>query len=218
MYNLSAREQILNGTDFKATAEDAARMSAQHKTKKRREHRKSHGKISFQDLSKMIAQRWKDLAEDQKQVFEEQAMLEKEERQQKMRQWRAHERKTTKSAAKKTSPVTVHSAAKVALKTPAQSLEAMASDNLFEAYESPFDSEEADFLANMFDEDENLTQEHTAAPISTIQSPVENSPEVVSASEASDSEDDSIDHICWDLLEGIGDDAHVGSMEPIAYL
>ena len=76
-----------------ATPEDAARMSMQHKTKQRRQHRKSHGLISFQDLSKMIAQRWRDLPEYQKKVFEDQAALEKEERNAKLRLWRAYERK-----------------------------------------------------------------------------------------------------------------------------
>ena len=41
----------------------------------------------------MIAQRWRDLPEAQKEVFEVQAALEKEERNAKIRLWRAYERK-----------------------------------------------------------------------------------------------------------------------------
>jgi len=66
------RERILNGTDklgLPVTAEDVYRISLQHKEKKRRVHRKSHGVIGFQELSKTIALRWKALTEEQRRVF-----------------------------------------------------------------------------------------------------------------------------------------------------
>ena len=77
------RERILQGTDHdekKATVEDVKRISDQYKTKKRRAHRKSHGLISFQELSRIIAERWKSLPEDEKKIFEAQAQIEKQER------------------------------------------------------------------------------------------------------------------------------------------
>lgn len=41
------------------------------KNRKRRPHRKSHGKIAFKDLAKEIGRRWKALSEDQKKPFNE---------------------------------------------------------------------------------------------------------------------------------------------------
>eukprot|EP00523_Entomoneis_sp_CCMP467_P015432 CAMPEP_0168781688 /NCGR_PEP_ID=MMETSP0725-20121227/8765_1 /TAXON_ID=265536 /ORGANISM="Amphiprora sp., Strain CCMP467" /LENGTH=374 /DNA_ID=CAMNT_0008831573 /DNA_START=29 /DNA_END=1153 /DNA_ORIENTATION=+ len=91
-YNLFTafeRERILNGTDqlgLPATVADAQRISAQQKARKRRQHRKSHGKISFQELSRRIAERWKKLPEAERKVFEQQALVEKMEREAKLRQ------------------------------------------------------------------------------------------------------------------------------------
>mmetsp|Transcript_17530 Transcript_17530/g.40827 ORF Transcript_17530/g.40827 Transcript_17530/m.40827 type:complete len:336 (-) Transcript_17530:115-1122(-) len=101
-YNLFTgleRERILNGTDklgLPVTAEDVYRISLQHKEKKRRVHRKSHGVIGFQELSKTIALRWKALTEEQRRVFEHQAELEKLERQARLRVWKAQQRKANK--------------------------------------------------------------------------------------------------------------------------
>ena len=61
---------------------DIQRIALQHKIKKKRVHRKSHGKYTFQELSKMIAKSWKDLPHEQKQLFEAQAVVEREERDQ----------------------------------------------------------------------------------------------------------------------------------------
>jgi hypothetical protein len=35
----------------------------------RRRHRKTHGKVSFTDLSKIIGKRWRELPEEKKQVY-----------------------------------------------------------------------------------------------------------------------------------------------------
>jgi hypothetical protein len=39
--------------------------------KKRRPHRKTHGKISFKELAKMVGQRWKDLPDDRRQYYQD---------------------------------------------------------------------------------------------------------------------------------------------------
>jgi hypothetical protein len=42
------------------------------RTKKRR-HRKTHGKIAFTDLSRMVSKRWKELPEDKKAFYKQTA-------------------------------------------------------------------------------------------------------------------------------------------------
>jgi HMG (high mobility group) box len=39
--------------------------------KKRRPHRKTHGKISFQQLARMVGERWKSLPEDERKYYQE---------------------------------------------------------------------------------------------------------------------------------------------------
>ncbi|EEC48707.1 predicted protein, partial [Phaeodactylum tricornutum CCAP 1055/1] len=39
--------------------------------KKRRPHRKTHGKISFQHLARMVGERWKSLDEDRRKYYQE---------------------------------------------------------------------------------------------------------------------------------------------------
>jgi hypothetical protein len=66
------RDRILNGGDYEWTADKQMRLLAQHwnqdRTKKRR-HRKTHGKIDFTTLSKLISKRWKELSEDRKEFY-----------------------------------------------------------------------------------------------------------------------------------------------------
>ena len=77
------RERILNGDDLNNENEDSdTHWNKEHqeallkehwgrdRTVKRR-HRKSHGKISFADLSKKISQSWKALPEPRKDFFRE---------------------------------------------------------------------------------------------------------------------------------------------------
>jgi HMG (high mobility group) box len=39
--------------------------------KKRRPHRKTHGKVSFQQLARMVGERWKSLPEDERKYYQE---------------------------------------------------------------------------------------------------------------------------------------------------
>jgi hypothetical protein len=66
------RERILNGGESEWTEDKQARLLAsywhQDRLKKRR-HRKTHGKINFTTLSKLVSQRWNELNESQKQFY-----------------------------------------------------------------------------------------------------------------------------------------------------
>ncbi|GAX09644.1 hypothetical protein FisN_19Lh108 [Fistulifera solaris] len=66
------RDRILNECDHDWTESKKERLLSDHwnrdRTKKRR-HRKSHGKIDFTTLSKLISSRWKELAEDRKDFY-----------------------------------------------------------------------------------------------------------------------------------------------------
>lgn len=66
------RDRILNGGEQEFTSDKETALLQAHwntdRTKKRR-HRKTHGKISFTTLSKLISQRWKELSADEKDFF-----------------------------------------------------------------------------------------------------------------------------------------------------
>ena len=66
------RDRILNDCDHDWTENKKERLLSDHwnrdRTQKRR-HRKSHGKIDFTTLSKLISSRWKELAEDRKDFY-----------------------------------------------------------------------------------------------------------------------------------------------------
>ena len=89
-YNLFTtfmRQKIVQGTHLDgvaATPEQVYQISLQHKHKAKRAHRKTEGMVSFQTLSRMIAHAWKVLPQDQRDVFEAQALVEKRERQAQM--------------------------------------------------------------------------------------------------------------------------------------
>jgi hypothetical protein len=66
------RDRILNGGKYEWTQEKQARLLAsywhQDRSKKRR-HRKTHGKINFTTLSRLVSQRWNELNPSQKQFY-----------------------------------------------------------------------------------------------------------------------------------------------------
>jgi hypothetical protein len=65
-------DRILNGGEHEWTADKQLQLLAAHwnqdRTKKRR-HRKSHGKIDFTSLSRLISSRWKDLSDSKKDFY-----------------------------------------------------------------------------------------------------------------------------------------------------
>jgi hypothetical protein len=71
------RERILNGPSPEdedwgpKRQEKLLRMHWDRDRTVKRRHRKSHGKISFANLSKRISQAWKDLPEEHKNFFRE---------------------------------------------------------------------------------------------------------------------------------------------------
>jgi len=66
------RDRILNGGDNDYSSDKQKKLLAAHwgqdRTKKRR-HRKTHGKIDFTTLSKLISTRWKELSQESKDFY-----------------------------------------------------------------------------------------------------------------------------------------------------
>lgn len=66
------RDRVLNGGDQELNEAKAAQLLQAHwsrdRTAKRR-HRKTHGKIDFTTLSKLISSRWKKLSQDEKEFY-----------------------------------------------------------------------------------------------------------------------------------------------------
>ncbi|KAL7578614.1 hypothetical protein ACA910_009763 [Epithemia clementina (nom. ined.)] len=79
------------------TADLVLRLSREHKMSPKRAHRKSHGKITFNDLTRKIARSWKHLPLSSKKFFEDQAVLEKDEYHKKLRDWKAQEKHSESS-------------------------------------------------------------------------------------------------------------------------
>lgn len=77
------REKIIRGEeDQNYTFENIARVALIHYKqcrlgKPRRKHRKSHGVISFRELARLIAAKWRNLDSNARQLFEERAAIEK---------------------------------------------------------------------------------------------------------------------------------------------
>jgi len=100
------RERIING-DIKDkdvigeyTLEDVARVALiqqkkakENKPKEKRSHRKTHGKISFGDLARTIANKWKKLDEKTKAIFEGSASIEKERYKKELTEWTKQQKK-----------------------------------------------------------------------------------------------------------------------------
>jgi HMG (high mobility group) box len=109
------RERIVDGhddctTDKVYTVQDVARVAllqqqklADPQPKEKRSHRKTHGKISFGDLARTIATRWKRLDEASKAIFDSSASLEKERYRRELAEWTKQQKKWKEAAAKLTS-------------------------------------------------------------------------------------------------------------------
>jgi hypothetical protein len=84
------RERILSGkTDDTFDNNKKQRLLLQHLAKdrsKRRPHRKTHGKINFTTLSKLIGQRWKQLPDERKNFYRDVASIDLERYQRELRE------------------------------------------------------------------------------------------------------------------------------------
>lgn len=109
------RERIINGEyeDNDAigiyTIEDVAkvalvqqRKAKENKPKEKRSHRKTHGKISFGDLARTIAHKWKRLDEKSKQMFEGSAAIEKDRYKKELAEWTKNHKKWKEATIKMT--------------------------------------------------------------------------------------------------------------------
>lgn len=95
------RSRIVEGLTEDATAEEAIRsieniLSTSRET---RRHRKTHGRISFGDLARKIAEKWKNIAAEQKAVFEHYAELDMRRYRQEVKIWK--EKKESEAYANK---------------------------------------------------------------------------------------------------------------------
>lgn len=86
------RDRILNECDHDWTDSKKEKLLSDHwnrdRTKKRR-HRKSHGKIDFTTLSKLISSRWKELSEDRKDFYRDIAATDWERYQKELTQYKS---------------------------------------------------------------------------------------------------------------------------------
>jgi HMG (high mobility group) box len=94
------RERLVNDENDRVfTPEDIDRVAKVQKLKDlschKRKHRKSHGKISFSNLARVIAEKWKSLDDSSKSAFFERAAMEKEEYKVAVEEWARSE--TTRS-------------------------------------------------------------------------------------------------------------------------
>jgi len=110
------RERIIKG-DIKDkdkigeyTLEDVARIALiqqkkakENKPKEKRSHRKTHGKISFGDLARTIANKWKKLADKTKAIFEGSASIEKERYKKELAEWNKQHKKWKDATTRMTS-------------------------------------------------------------------------------------------------------------------
>jgi hypothetical protein len=84
------RKRILDGTDklgLPITPEEVQAVVFAYKRQPKRKHRKTHGRISFRDLSAAVAQRWKLIRFHDRKVLEDQAKLERQNHQEQLKTW-----------------------------------------------------------------------------------------------------------------------------------
>ena len=73
------------------TRDELLQTIKEHKAKGKRAHRKTHGKISFRELARTIASRWKKLDKNDKDLLEQAALLEKEEHAVLIKEWNSRQ-------------------------------------------------------------------------------------------------------------------------------
>lgn len=100
IFFLVERERLLNEVDQGSFLYDDALVEKAvmanlkgAKTRKKRSHRKSHGKIAFKDLATAVSERWKVLSPDTKALFEKYAVSERSKYKQKMEVWQKQRKK-----------------------------------------------------------------------------------------------------------------------------
>ena len=90
------RSRILSDTQNEPVTEEQLHIICQHHHKKeKRRHRKSHGKIGFAELARTIANKWKQLNEQDRQIFHDKARLEKDRYQIELHDWNEKQKRTT---------------------------------------------------------------------------------------------------------------------------
>ncbi len=84
------RSRIVEGRPEECTAEEAIRSieSILSTSRETRRHRKTHGRISFGDLARKIAEKWKAIGTEQKAVFEHYAELDMRRYRKEVKTWK----------------------------------------------------------------------------------------------------------------------------------
>jgi HMG (high mobility group) box len=100
IFFLVERERLLSEVDQGGFRYDDALVEKavvanlkEARTRKKRSHRKSHGKIAFKDLATAVSERWKVLSPSTKAVFEKYATNERKKYKQKMEVWQKQRKK-----------------------------------------------------------------------------------------------------------------------------
>lgn len=103
MFYKLKREQILAGNgsqSLRLTPEQFIRIRQDHVTKPKRVHKKTHGKIGFLELNRLIASSWKVLPQSDKAIFYYYAQLEKQDYTKKVKSWKREDMKKKKAIRK----------------------------------------------------------------------------------------------------------------------
>ncbi|KAL7557575.1 hypothetical protein ACA910_009974 [Epithemia clementina (nom. ined.)] len=102
------RKRILEGTDGmgrRITDQEVHDVVVEHKKKVgKRRHRKTHGKISFGELARTIANRWKVLDQDSRLILQKRAIIEKKEYAELHKAWKALQEDTDTTDVSSDSP------------------------------------------------------------------------------------------------------------------
>ena len=104
------RENIINGEDgMNYTHENIARVALRHyqqgkMEQPRRKHRKTHGKISFAELARSVANRWKQLDPSIKEMFVQRTNIEKARYQEEIAEWADRKLRSKPSPKRETQP------------------------------------------------------------------------------------------------------------------
>lgn len=68
----------LDDPNFRYNQADVDALHVERDERKKRSHKREHGKVSFADMARLIGARWKKLSKNQRALFEERASREKE--------------------------------------------------------------------------------------------------------------------------------------------
>ena len=75
---MASGTSALDDPNFRYNQADVDALHVERDERKKRSHKREHGKVSFADMARLIGARWKKLSKNQRALFEERASREKE--------------------------------------------------------------------------------------------------------------------------------------------